>query len=160
MALDPRYVIRRMTSEDYEGVVGALQVLTAVGEVSKEQFDKLLQYWDSSLLFPEDEGKKQYRMYNPTVIYDTETKSVAACGNIIIERKIIHGTGMCGHIEDIAVSKHHQGKRLGKHLIKRLTEIGFDAGCYKVILDCDEKNVAFYEKCGYKRAGVEMQCRL
>ena len=30
---------------------------------------------------------------------------------------------------------------------------------YKIILDCDEKNVKFYEKCGFNNAGVEMQIR-
>ena len=30
------------------------------------------------------------------------------------------------------------------------------AGCYKVILDCGEANVAFYEKCGLERKEVQM----
>jgi glucosamine-phosphate N-acetyltransferase len=30
------------------------------------------------------------------------------------------------------------------------------AGCYKVILDCAEHNVAFYERAGLARKGVEM----
>lgn len=156
--LDSRYVIRRMEESDYKGVVETLKVLTTVGNVSEEQFKEMISYWDSTLLFPT--GGNDKRVYNPTVIFDTVTNEVAACGNIILERKIIHDTGMCGHIEDIAVSSAHQGKKLGKHLINYLTQLGFEAGCYKIILDCDEKNVVFYEKCGYKRAGVEMQCRL
>ncbi|KAL3240106.1 glucosamine 6-phosphate N-acetyltransferase [Nakaseomyces bracarensis] len=154
--LDSRYVIRRMEASDYTGVVDTLKVLTTVGDVSESQFKDMISYWDSTMLFAD----KQLRVYNPTVIFDTVENEVAACGNIILERKIIHDTGMCGHIEDIAVSKNHQGKKLGKHLINYLTDLGFKAGCYKIILDCDEKNVIFYEKCGYKRAGVEMQCRL
>lgn len=31
-----------------------------------------------------------------------------------------------------------------------------EAGCYKVILDCAENNVAFYEKCGLTRKEVQM----
>jgi glucosamine-phosphate N-acetyltransferase len=27
--------------------------------------------------------------------------------------------------------------------------VGKTVGCYKVILDCSEKNVPFYEKCGF-----------
>ena len=30
-------------------------------------------------------------------------------------------------------------------------------GCYKVILNCKEDNVRFYEKCGLKRHGIEMK---
>jgi hypothetical protein len=29
-------------------------------------------------------------------------------------------------------------------------------GCYKVILDCSEENVAFYQKCGLMRKEVQM----
>jgi len=35
-------------------------------------------------------------------------------------------------------------------------KIGKAAGCYKVILDCAEKNIGFYEKCGFKRKEVTM----
>ena len=31
-----------------------------------------------------------------------------------------------------------------------------EAGCYKVILDCSEANVPFYEKCGLERKEVQM----
>jgi len=30
-----------------------------------------------------------------------------------------------------------------------------DKGCYKVILDCEERNAGFYAKCGYARRGVQ-----
>lgn len=29
-------------------------------------------------------------------------------------------------------------------------------GCYKVILDCSEDNIAFYQKCGLERKEVQM----
>lgn len=29
-------------------------------------------------------------------------------------------------------------------------------GCYKVILDCSEDNVRFYERCGFVRKEVQM----
>ncbi len=31
-----------------------------------------------------------------------------------------------------------------------------ERGCYKVILDCAEHNVAFYEKCGLTKKEVQM----
>lgn len=31
-----------------------------------------------------------------------------------------------------------------------------ELGCYKVILDCSEDNVPFYEKCGLTRKEVQM----
>lgn len=58
-----------------------------------------------------------------------------------MERKFIRGAGLAGHIEDIAVSKTMQGRKLGIQLIKSLEEIARSQGCYKVILDCSKDNV-------------------
>ena len=45
---------------------------------------------------------------------------------------------------------------MGHLLMRKLAEVSKDAGCYKVILDCSEDNVEFYEKCGFSRKGVQM----
>lgn len=29
-------------------------------------------------------------------------------------------------------------------------------GCYKIILDCSQKNIPFYEKCGFSHKEYEM----
>jgi glucosamine-phosphate N-acetyltransferase len=68
----------------------------------------------------------------------------------------LRNLGIVGHIEDIAVAKDQQGKRLGLRIIHALDYIAEKAGCYKAILDCSEANRVFYEKCGYKLAGVQM----
>ncbi|KAJ9523600.1 hypothetical protein QJQ45_007325 [Haematococcus lacustris] len=61
-----------------------------------------------------------------------------------------------GHIEDVVVDERCRGARLGLRLITALTEAAQAAGCYKVVLDCSEDNVAFYEKCGLRRKDVQM----
>lgn len=68
----------------------------------------------------------------------------------------IHNLGLVGHIEDIAVAKDQQGKKLGLRIIQALDYIAEKVGCYKTILDCSEANEGFYLKCGFKRAGLEM----
>jgi glucosamine-phosphate N-acetyltransferase len=68
----------------------------------------------------------------------------------------IHNLGLVGHIEDIAVAKDQQGKKLGLRLIQALDFIAEKVGAYKTILDCSEANEGFYIKCGFKRAGLEM----
>lgn len=148
------YSIRRIRKEDYEGVVETLKVLTVVGDLPRSRFEEIVDHWDSVYL-----NGSTTRQYNPHVIVEDSTGHIAATGNLIIEQKLIHEGGLCGHIEDIAVSKSHQGKHLGRLLIDKLTELGLQAGCYKIILDCDAQNVAFYEKCGYHKAGIEMQIR-
>lgn len=68
----------------------------------------------------------------------------------------IHHLGLVGHIEDIAVTKDQQGKKLGLRIIQALDYLAEQVGCYKTILDCSEANEGFYVKCGYKRAGLQM----
>ncbi|QLG74890.1 hypothetical protein HG535_0H02170 [Zygotorulaspora mrakii] len=147
------FSIRKIEPRDYLGVIAALNELTSVGTVDIEEFSRVIEYWKSCTV------QDDIPVYNPYVVVDDATNDVAATGNLIIEQKLIHNCALCGHIEDIAVSAKFQGKKLGKFLIDYLTDTGLKAGCYKVILDCDEKNVKFYEKCGYSKAGVEMQIR-
>ncbi|SCU81323.1 LANO_0B02674g1_1 [Lachancea nothofagi CBS 11611] len=155
-ALPPGYSIRRLEAKDYEGVVETLKVLTVVGDVTKSQFEELVKYWNDTTLHI---GVHSLPVYNPHVVVD-ETGRVVATGTVFIERKIIRGCGLVGHVEDIAVAEDQQGTQLGLLLIQHLTKLAHDRGCYKVILDCDQKNVGFYEKCGYRRCGVEMDHRL
>jgi hypothetical protein len=44
----------------------------------------------------------------------------------------IHNLGMVGHIEDIAVAKDQQGKKLGLRIIQALDYVAEKVGCYKV----------------------------
>lgn len=84
------------------------------------------------------------------------TGTVVGTGAVIVERKFIHNMGLVGHIEDIAVAKNQQGKKLGLRIIQALDAVAEKVGCYKSILDCSEANEGFYVKCGFKRAGLEM----
>ena len=66
---------------------------------------------------------------------------IVACGSIIIERKFTRSGGIIGHIEDIAVSKSMQGRKLGLKIINTLEGIGRNMGSYKIILDCSKENI-------------------
>jgi GNAT superfamily N-acetyltransferase len=44
----------------------------------------------------------------------------------------IHNLGLVGHIEDIAVAKDQQGKKLGLRIIEALDHVAERVGCYKV----------------------------
>jgi hypothetical protein len=44
----------------------------------------------------------------------------------------IHNLGLVGHIEDIAVAKDQQGKKLGLSIIQALDHVAEKVGCYKV----------------------------
>lgn len=127
------------------GYIECLAQLTVVGEVNQEAFNDRFLYMS-----------ERKDTYFPQVITDEAGKIVAA-GTLIVERKFIRNCGACGHIEDIVVDSAQRGKNLGKILLKRLRELALnELGCYKVILDCEEGKVPFYEKCGFTEKGRQM----
>ncbi|KAI8880437.1 acyl-CoA N-acyltransferase [Backusella circina FSU 941] len=145
-ALPQGYTLRALRSNDYErGFLKVYEVLTEVGNHTKEEFLEQFNYM-----------KKHNHEYHTITITDDSKDKVVAVGTILVERKFVHKNGLVGHIEDIAVDGNQQGKKLGLRIIQALKYIGAKQGCYKVILDCSEKNVPFYQKCGFERKEVEM----
>jgi len=84
---------------------------------------------------------------------DINNWKIASCWSIIIENKFIHEWHAVGHIEDIVISKEYRWKWLWEHIISILKDIA-NKNCYKVILDCDEKNLWFYEKCWFSQKSL------
>lgn len=76
---------------------------------------------------------------------------VVGTASLLIEPKFIHNGGVTGHIEDVAVHPECQGRGIGALLVERLLEESRKEGCYKVILDCAEKVIPFYEKLGFHK---------
>lgn len=79
-----------------------------------------------------------------------------ATGTIIYEYKFIFNLCTLAHIEDVCVKKEHRNKGLGKKLIKHMIIEAKNKNCYKVILDCSDKNCNFYESCGFEKRGIQM----
>ncbi|KAJ5705475.1 hypothetical protein N7536_001164 [Penicillium majusculum] len=132
-------------ARDYNrGYLDVLRVLTTVGDITEEAWNQRYDWITSR----NDE-------YYMLVVCDGADR-VVGTGSLIVERKFIHSLGMVGHIEDIAVEKNQQGKKLGLRIIQALDFVAAQVGCYKSILDCSEVNEGFYVKCGFKRAGLEM----
>jgi glucosamine-phosphate N-acetyltransferase len=76
---------------------------------------------------------------------------VVGTASLLIEPKFIHDGGVTGHVEDVAVHPECQGKGIGALLVERILEESRKEGCYKVILDCAEKVMPFYEKLGFSK---------
>lgn len=73
---------------------------------------------------------------------------------ILKEKKIIHNFGTVAHLEDVVVIKKYRGKKLGNKLINIAKNECED--CYKIILNCSEDKVKFYEKNGFYKKNVQM----
>eukprot|EP00955_Chlamydomonas_euryale_P005494 58503-Chlamydomonas_euryale.AAC.1 len=92
-----------------------------------------------------------------TCTTDIKERRIVGSATSAVEKKFIHACSQVGHIEDVVVDSNYRGQRLGQRLIEALTKASSHMGCYKVILDCAEENVPFYEKCGLKRKEIQME---
>ncbi|KAK7050497.1 glucosamine 6-phosphate N-acetyltransferase [Favolaschia claudopus] len=144
--LHPDVHIRPLASTDHSrGHLTVLSVLTVATDLGEAAW---------SAQFNAMRGAPQ--TYYSLVIVDKNSDRIVGAGTVFIERKFLRGLGSVGHIEDIAVDKQQQGKKLGIRIIQALTHISENIGCYKTILNCSRDNVPFYVKCGFEEKECEM----
>ena len=142
--------MRPLASTDFRrGHLDVLSVLTVVGSPAEAAYLSQFAFLKSTP-----------HTYYTLVIIDKNTDRVVGVGSVFMEHKFLRSLGTVGHIEDIAVDKSQQGKKLGLRIINALTLISESHGAYKTILNCSDSNVPFYEKCGYARKENEMVCFL
>ncbi len=90
------------------------------------------------------------------IIFSNKDNRIIGAGSIYKLIKL-HNNPI-GQIEDIIITEKYRGNGFGKLIIDKLADIGLNKlNCYKVILNCLEKNIKFYEKCDFVVAGVEMK---
>jgi glucosamine-phosphate N-acetyltransferase len=132
--------IRAVLQNDMEAVIELLQSMSEFKPPSSD----LLDIWNSFF--------KQTNVHSLVAIMDNQ---IVGYGSIVIEAKI--RGGKMGHIEDIVSHSLFRKKGIGKAVVDALFDIAKVNGCYKVALQCEERNVEFYKKFGYEVSGVAMQ---
>ena len=136
--------IRKLQKKDlYNGFLLSLDVLRKSSHLKPKKansiFDKISKNPDYIIYVAIDNGK------------------VIGATTLLIEQKFIHDGGKVGHIEDVVVRKHYQGRGVGKKIIGALLKYAEKKGCYKTILDCTDDLIPFYENLGFKRHSNSMR---
>lgn len=90
---------------------------------------------------------------------------IVGTASVLLEAKVNRGTiggefYDVAHVEEVVVDKDWRGMGIGAILMDRCVAYARDCNAYKVILDCSEENVEFYEKCGFERYEVCMRMSL
>lgn len=80
--------------------------------------------------------------------------------SIYFEPKLSRDCRPAAHIEDVAVHPDWQGRGVGALLMETALAIIRDHGCYKVVLNCNESKIGFYEKHGFRQDGICMRLDL
>ena len=75
----------------------------------------------------------------------------------IIEQKFIHNGGKICHIEDVVTRKGFEKLGIGSQLLEKVLELAKNEKCYKVILNCSEYNLKFYENLGFYKHDIGMR---
>lgn len=93
---------------------------------------------------------------NHLIFVIEEDNNIVATGTLLIEKKLLRCGGKVGHIEDVIVDQNYRQRGYGSAIVKYLVEYAEKMHCYKVILDCNEKNIKFYNNNGFVQKEVHM----
>ena len=74
-----------------------------------------------------------------------ENRVVIANITLLIEPKFIHHNQNVAHLEDFIIDLDYRKNGLGKILLQHCIDVAKDMNCYKLILNCDDKLVSYYQ---------------
>jgi bifunctional N-acetylglucosamine-1-phosphate-uridyltransferase/glucosamine-1-phosphate-acetyltransferase GlmU-like protein len=82
--------------------------------------------------------------------------------SILIEPKVIHGMSGVAHVEDVVIRYEFRGCGLGSLMLNHVKTFcaSHRLNIYKIILECSDATIGFYEKNGFKRVGNSMRLDL
>lgn len=136
--------IRQLQEKDlFNGFLESLDSLRKASDLSPKK---------AKLIFKKMKSIPDHIIY--VAVLDSK---VIGAATIFVEPKFIHNGGMVGHIEDVVVSKEHQGEGIGLKLINALIQYAKKKGCYKTVLDCTDEVMPFYKKLGFKHFSNSMR---
>ena len=73
---------------------------------------------------------------------------IVGTASYIVEEKFY---GKVSHVEDVAVHPQFKGQGIGQRMIEEVIARSKAADCYKIILDCDDHMVTYYERAGFRK---------
>jgi glucosamine-phosphate N-acetyltransferase len=135
--------IRELKESDFIDYIDLLKQLTQIGETSEEKFKQ----------FVSEQDHRQR-----TLVLEIDGK-IRGCLTILIETKIARSHSKVMHIEDVVTHSDWRGKGISRKLIDRAKEISKELGCYKIILNCSDENLAFYQHLGFEKKENGMDFR-
>ncbi|HLG24171.1 MAG TPA: GNAT family N-acetyltransferase [Candidatus Nanoarchaeia archaeon] len=140
------YKIIEMLPEDayrLTGLVGTLENLSEVGALNEDKISGLI----------ETINRQNGHLY----VAVTGDNRIIGAVTLHIEQKIIHGGGLSGRIEDLAVHPEYEHNGVGSSLMSEAEDQAIKRGCYKRVLTCQETLVRFYKDLGFYRRGASMR---
>jgi GNAT superfamily N-acetyltransferase len=133
--------VRPLRKDDFEQFMPIINAFTRFPKlVTREQFDDWFDRMGPGI---------------HTFVYDVNGK-LHGTARAVLEPKFSNNLAMCGHVEDVAVLPTSRNQGIAHALVDHIVNFCWDAGCYKIVLDCSESLVPLYSKSGFKTKGLEM----
>ena len=140
--------IRKLKTGDTEkGLLEVLDHLSKTREIPPERCAEILRTYA--------EATGPYR-----ILVAEEGDRIVSTARAIITWKLSRGGVKAGRISDVATHPNWEGQGIGSQLVTRLIELGRTEGCYRLGLQCSEKNVDWYKRFGFRRHDVSMRLDL
>lgn len=122
----------------------------------------LLNYLSPSTPEQEKEAATFWRILEDTnaltiVAEHKDFNGIVGVGTLYMMDKLLRGGSTVGQIEDVVVDPACRGLHIGKAIIDKLVHEANKFDCYKVVLNCSDENVLFYEKCGFHKHEQQMR---
>ena len=142
-----QFDVREILAADFQrGFFETLANLADVGQIKNEQ-ETANQVLKQILSSP----------FHKIFVAVKRDGEIIGSNTLLIEQKFIHNGGKVGHIEDVVTKNGYEGLGIGRALVAKALNFAAEMKCYKVILDCSDKNVPFYKKVGFKEYGFSMR---
>lgn len=144
MEIENNFIFREIDISDYDN--GYLDVMIEFSknkcEITREQFNEYL-----------TQNKNAVKII---VVLSQNDNKVIGSGSIFKLEKLHYKP--VGQIEDVVIDEKWRGYGLGKTIIEKLVEIAVNEfKCYKVILNCLDHNIGFYNRCNFNNSGNQMR---
>lgn len=140
------YQIRELEKKDLDvkrGFLETLGHLAEVSDLSKEKAEEILEKINSQ--------------NSQILVALTDDDQIIGLVTLMLEQKFLRGGKLAGHIEDVVTRKGYEGMGVASALMKKAIQIAQEKGCYKLILDCEDKLIPFYEKFGFQEKEICMK---
>ena len=91
------------------------------------------------------------------VVEHIPSQKIIGTITIILEKKFIHNLSQICHVEDFVIDKNYRKFGIGKKLMEMAINFAKEKKCYKIILDCSDELISYYERFGFTKHANGMQ---
>jgi glucosamine-phosphate N-acetyltransferase len=106
-----------------------------------------LNKFKAQTIFQEINTNPLHQIY--VALKEEEQDIVVGTITLLVEPKFIFKGHRVGHIEDVSVRKGYQKLGIGSMLVRHAIAIAEEMECAKIVLDCSDETMYFYEKMGF-----------